>query len=178
MAEPSRPAATKTYGKKNGIFVPVIASATLAPTVAEITAAGALDFTLIEFADQAFKPTKSTNRAKQNRRWGDTDQYEFIGETSWEGGDWAFQVAAQAAPASAGKKALETFVEGLTGFVAFRLGVTRATTPVAGQFVNVYPVEYSITQIDEFGEGESAEAAGMCSIAITGKPAFNVAILA
>lgn len=182
MADPLKPAATKTYGKKNQIFVPTIAASTdgsgAAPMVSEATGASSLDVTLMALADSAFNPTKNTNRAKQNRRYGDTEVYEFIGETSWEGGDFGFAVQTQAASGSDGKKALEKFTAGTTGFIVQRLGVARATAVAAGQFVNVYPVEIGPCQITEAGDGESAEAAGMVTIAVTGKPAMNVAVLA
>lgn len=182
MAEPLRPASSKTYGKKNWVFVPTISASTngegAAPSATEATAASTLDVTLMALADAAFTPTKSTNRAKQNRRYGDTKVYEFIGETSWEGGEFGFAVQPQAAAGADGKKALEKFTEGTTGFMVQRLGVARSTALAAGQFVNVYPVEVGPCQITEAGDGESAEAAGYTTIAVTGEPAMGVAITA
>lgn len=178
MAEPLRPAANKVYARENWIFVPTIASATKAPTAAEITGASSLDITNIVFNSGAPSPTKTTNRAKRERRLGDTVVTEFIGETNYEGGDIVYQLDPQAAAASDGKKAWEKIPAGTTGFLCRRLGVGKATTPVAGQFVDTYPVEFGPSMPSKAGDGEGAETAAESTFAITDTPAFNVAILA
>ena len=51
-----------------------------------------------------------------------------------------------------------------------------ATAPTAGQFVDVFPVEFGPSMPTKQGDGESSEAAAMCSYAITSAPAFNKAL--
>lgn len=181
MPEPLRPAATKTYQRENWIFVPTIASAALAPSVAEATGASALDFTNIVFDDGAPEPSQNTNLAEQKRRLGDGGIYQFVGATTYEGGEFTYQFAQQGASASDGVKAWEKFLNAgatVTGFFIRRLGVTQATNVIAGQFVDVYPVEIGPSLSSKTGEGESAEGAAVASYAITSKPAFKVAVLA
>ena len=179
MAEPLRPAAAKTFGRENWIFIPTIASATLAPTVAEITGASALDVTRIAFAGAEPELNSSTNRVKLDRRAGDTEAYEFIGETAYEGGDAVMQFSPQAAALSDGKKAWEKFAAGgVTGFMAKREDVARATAGAAGQFLSkVFPVEFGPGIPTKQGEGEAGQGAFRVTFAITGPPAFNLAIL-
>ena len=73
----------------------------------------------------------------------------------------------------------EKFAAGnVTGFFARRLNVPKATTPVAGQFVDVFPAEVGPLMPTKSGEGEGAEAAVTGSWAITDVPAFKIAVLA
>lgn len=180
MAEPLRPDATKTYGKKNWIFIPTWATyaSGTGPTVAEITSASGLDITRIVFADGAPTPTQTTNRVSQERRWGDTQIAEYIGETTHTGGEMTYQVASQAAPGADGVKLLELIPAGTTGFLVRRLGVARATTPIATHRVTGWAVEFGPSLEIEKGQGEAAEAAAMCTFAITAPPVQRVAVVA
>lgn len=178
MAEPLRPAPASLYGKENWIFVPSggIASASYVPTAAEVNAAGSLDVTRIVFADTG-RPSQSTNRVTQERRLGDTVLAEFIGSTTYSGGDMHYQWDPQAAAGSNGKKAVEKFTFGGTsGFLVERLGVARATTPATGQFVNVYPVQVGPSFPSRAGDAETAEAGLVATFAVTDAPALGVAL--
>lgn len=174
MPEPLRPDPTKTYGRENWIFVTTMADYTAA-TALEVTAASSLDITRIIFADSG-KPSQSTNRAQAPRRLGDTKVYEFIGESSVTGGDMTYAFGAQAAAGADGKKLFEKIPEGTTGYLVERVGVARATAPAAGQFVNVYPVEFGPSFPARAGDGEGAESAMTCTFAVTNDPAINVAL--
>jgi len=174
MAEPLRPSATPVHGRESWIFVPAIADKA-APTVAELTAAGSLDVTRIVFADSG-KPSQSTNRVTQQRRLGDTTVPEFIGDTSYTGGDLTYALDPQAAAGADGKKMWELVPEGTTGYLVRRLGVPRATAPTAGQFVDVYPVGFGPSMPTTVGDAESAEAAAMCTFAVTDTPEFLAAV--
>lgn len=182
MAEPLRPAANKTYGRENWIFVPTIASAALAPTVAELTGASSLDITRIAFADGAPNPTQSTEVVEQQSRVGDTETYEFVGSTKYSGGTMDYQFNPQGAAASDGVKLWEKLqnVGGATvsGFLVRRLGVGRAVTPAAGQFVDAYPVEFGPSIPGKKGDGANGETSAQNTFAITAQPAFKVAVLA
>lgn len=176
MAEPLRPTARKTFGKTNWIFVPTLTSQS-APPVADVNSSSGIDVTRILFASTG-KPTQSTNRVTAERRLGDTKTYEFIGISNVTGGDMLYAFDPQAAALSDGKKFYEKIPEGTTGYLVERIGVARATTPAAGQFVNVYPVEFGPSFPAEAGSDESAEAAMTVTFAVTGDPSINVAIAA
>lgn len=174
MTEPLRPSATKTHGRENWIFVPAIADIA-APTVAEITGASALDITRIVFADSG-QPAQSTNRVNSQRRLGDTTTSEFIGDTTYTGGDITYALDPQAASGEDGKKLWEKIPEGATGYLVRRLGIARATAPTAGQFVDVFPVEFGPSMPTKVGDAESAEAGAMATFAVTDKPEFLAAV--
>lgn len=179
MPEPLRPAPAKTYTRENWLYLPAIASPTLAPTVTEATAASALDITNIAFADNAPNPEVTTEMAKQNRRLGDSVIYEFVGETEITGGQVVMAFNSQAAAESDDVAAWELFAAGgVTGFLVRRLNVPKATNITAGQFVHVYPAEFGPFVPTKAGEGTSAEEAMTGSFAVTGPPAYKVAVLA
>lgn len=179
MAEPLRPAAAKVYTRLNWIYVPTIASATLAPTVAEATAASALDITNIAFREGAPNPEQNTNLVDQNPRVGDAELYQFIGQTTYTGGQVTMQFNSQGAALSDAVKAWEKFsAGGVVGFLVKRVNVPKATAVTAGQFVHVYPCEFGPFMPTESGEGEGAEEAMVGSWAITSQPKYKVAVLA
>lgn len=177
MAEPIRPDATSLFGKSNWLFVPGGCANPAAPTATELAAASTLDMTRIVFASSG-SPTATTNRVRAERRLGDTDSFEFIGETQWTGGDFLYAVADQAAAGDDGKKMYETIPAGTTGDLIRRRGVDRATAPTAGQFVHVYPAEFGPSIPVDQGEGEAAEAAMTVGVAVTGPPNIMVAVVA
>lgn len=180
MAEPLRPAATKTYGRKNWLWIPTWAGYTAGtgPTVAEITSASGLDITRIAFADGAPAPTQSTNLVDQQKRLGDTSTVQFVGDTTHTGGQMEYAMASQAAALADGVKLWELIPAGTTGFLVRRLGVARATTPIAGQFVTGWAVEFGPSLEIEKGEGEAAESGAQCTFAVTSPPVQRVAIVA
>lgn len=178
MTEPLRPAPSSLYGKENWIFIPSggLASAAYIPTAVEVNAAGSLDISRIIFADSGL-PGQSTNRVTQERRKGDTVLAEFIGATTYQGGDMHYAFQPQAAGGADGKKAFEKFTAaGSSGFLVERLGVARATTPAAGQFVNAYPVQIGPSFPSRAGDNETAEAGMVATFAVTDAPAINVAL--
>lgn len=176
MAEPLRPAATTTFGKENWIFVPTVADQA-APTATEVNAVSSLDITRILFASSG-KPQQTTNRVTAERRLGDTQVYEYLGTSTVTGGDMIYAFGAQGAALSDGKKLYEKIPEGTSGYLVERVGVARATAPAAGQFVNVYPVQFGPSFPARQGDGETAESAMTVSFAVTGPPSINVAIAA
>lgn len=180
MAEPLRPNATKTYGKKNWLWIPAWSGYTAGtgPTTAEINSASGLDITRIVFADAAPAPTQTTNLVEQQRRYGDTQISQFVGETTHAGGQIDYQMASQAAALADGVKLWELLPAGTTGFLVRRLGVARATAPAAAQFVTGWAVEFGPSLEIEKGEGENAESGATCFFAVTAPPVQRVAIAA
>lgn len=178
MPEPLRPAANKAYARENWVLVQTIASATLAPTVAEMTAVSSIDVTNIVFADGAAAPDQNTNLVSLSRRIGDTSVFQFVGENNFVGGEWTYQFDPQAAAGSNGKKLYEAIGAGGSWYLVRRAGVPKATNFTAGQFVDVYPIEFGPSQPTTIGDGEAAQTAAKCSYAVNAAPALNKAILA
>ncbi len=175
MAEPLRPAPTSLYGKENWILVLTVASTSYVPTAAEVNAGTALDITRIAFADTG-SPAQSTNRVTQERRLGDTTLAEFIGSTTYQGGELHYAFAPQAIGGADGKKLYEKIPAGTNAFLVQRLGVARATAPATGQFVNCYPVQFGPSFPAPAGDGETKEAGMTATFAVTDVPAINVAL--
>lgn len=174
MAQPLRPTSVKAFGRETWIFTPTIASIT-APTAAEVNAAGGLDISCMLFASTA-RPTKNTNLVDRERRVCDTVTFQQVGTTSFGGGEMLAAFDQQGAAASNGVKAWEKFPEGTTGYLVRRLGIVVATTPAAGQFVDVFPVEFGLPVPIIQGDGEAAEVGFSSTFAVTSTPAFKVAI--
>lgn len=177
MAAPIRPAGAKTFGKEKWVFVPTLANPAAPATATELTAASALDVSCY-FYSSSGKPDVSQDRVTPPPRICDTQQYEAMGLGKWQGGDLHYAVDPQAAAGSDGKKALEKFPEGTTGYLVQRLGVDVDTDFAAGQFVSVYPVELGTPVVTNEGDGEAAEAAIKQAFAITAKPETLVATAA
>lgn len=180
MAEPLRPAATKIYGRKNYILIPAWSgfAAGTGPTVAEITSASGLDVTRIVFQDGAPNPTQNTNLVEQMRRYGDTQVAEFVGETKHTGGQMDYALGSQAAALADGVKLWELIPEGAAFFLVRRLGVARATTPIATHRVTGWQVEFGPSLEIEKGDGENAEAGATTTFAVLGPPVQRVAVVA
>lgn len=176
MAAPIRPASSKSYGREKWQFVPTIASI-VAPTITEINAVSGLDISCMLFEPSA-RPTASTNLVDRERRICDTVTFQQVGTTTYAGGEMIAAVDPQAAAASDGKKAWEKFVEGTTGFLVRRLGILVATDFAAGQFVDVFPVEFGVPVPGTVGDGEARENSFSVTFAITSTPAFIKAIAA
>jgi hypothetical protein len=179
MPTPSRPSAVKTFGRKNIVFVPTLSSTT-APPLTSVNGASALDITNIVFSDGAPTVTKSTNSVDQNRRYGDTTTAQFIGTTTYGGGDMTYQYAPQAVAATAGKKAYEKFLNApgtVTGYFVERKGIDASTDFAVGDFVNVYPVEIGPSLPVDEGDGESAEAAMTATFVVTAAPSLGVQLV-
>lgn len=180
MAEPLRPAATKAYGRTNLLLIPTWAgfAAGTGPTVAEINSASGLDVTNIVFNDGAPMPDTSTNIVEQQRRYGDQKVREFIGETRVSGGQMEYALASQAAPAADGVKLWELIPDGTIMYLVRRLGVVRATTPIATHRVTGWQIEFGPSFEMPRGEGENAEAAARTTFAVLEGPVQRVAVVA
>lgn len=183
MAEPTRPTPAKLFGRKNYIYIPTIAvTAALTPTVAEATGASALDITRVVFADGAPAIAGDTERVELDMRAGDDESYEAIGVTKYTGGQftggWDPQAAAESDDVIGWEKFLNTSGN-VTGYLAKRENIVRATAIAAGQFLSwVVPVEFGPPIPTEQGSGSAAQAAFQVAFAITGAPKFKVVVLA
>lgn len=176
MAAPIRPASAKAYGREKWVFVPTVANIA-APTLTEINAGAGLDISCYLF-DSSTRPSQNTNLVTKERRVCDTKQFQQVGNTDPQGGEITYALDPQAAALSDGKKLWEKIGTGATGYLVRRLGVDVNTDFAAGQFVDVFPVEFGPSMPVRVGEGESAEVGATTSFAITADPAYIKAIAA
>lgn len=177
MAAPTRPAGTKAYLRKKIVFVPTGTYNPDSPSLAVLNAATALDVTKMLYASSA-NPTSSTNMARQPKRVGDGESYEFVGESQASIGEIRYSFNQQGAALDATVKAFEKFVPGTTGYLVYRYGIDRDTDLAVGQFVTSYPVEFGPQMEVEEGEGEGAETGIAQPVAQTGPKSIKKAVVA
>ena len=177
MTAPVRPAATKSYLRDKWIFVPAGTYDPTAPSLAILTGASALDVTKMFFASSA-RPSQSTNLARAPKRIGDGASYEFVGETQLTFGEVHYAFNPQAPSGDDQKKAAETLLEGVTGWMVNRLGIDRDTDVAVGEFVTSYPVEAGPQLEAPEGDDEGAEVSLVQTLALTGPKVLNVAVAA
>lgn len=178
MPMPTRPNAAQAYTRTNWIWIPTIASVALAPTVAEATAASALDITLMGFDGTMPDPQLDAQAVDQQRRFGDAVTYQFPGPVKYTGGTVTLAMNPQAAALSDPVKAWEKFTVGATGFFARRLNVSLEVNVTAGQFLDVFPASIGGRLPGTQGSGPEAEGAFSFLWTIPNPPAFKVAVLA
>jgi hypothetical protein len=180
MTAPTKPQLVTANGKDSWFFVPAVGTKT-APTVAEVNAATGLNISCYLWAE--FEGvTSSTSKVTLPRLLCETNQYEANDVTTFTSTDLDFAMAPQAAAATDGKKAWDKFkVGGLSGFLIRRQGITAdqaAPEAVAGQFVDVIPVEIGKAVPGKTSTGSDAVYRATAPVAITGEPAWNVAVVA
>src|SRR6185312_11054825 len=105
-----------------------VASTAYIPTAAEVNAGTPPDITRIVFPDTG-RPSQTPNRVTQERRLGDTALAEFVGSTTYQGGEMHYAFRPQDAVAANGKKLFEKIPAGTNAFLVERLAIARATTP-------------------------------------------------
>ena len=180
MVAPTKPQLVTSNGKESFWFVPAVAS-TSAPTALEVNAVTGLNISCYLWAD--FEgPTGSTGKVTLPRLLCELTQYEANDVTTFTAADLDFAFAPQAAAASDGKKAWDKFkAGGLSGFLVRRQGITAdqaAPEAIAGQFVDVMPVDIGKAVPGKTSTDASGVYRATAPVAITGEPAFNVAVVA
>lgn len=177
MVAPTKPQLVLANGKDSWFWVPAIANKT-APTALEINAGTGLNISCYLWAD--FEgATSSTGKVTLPRLLCETAQYEANDVTTYSMTDLDFAFAPQAASGADGKKAWEKFkAGGLSGFLVQRQGVQAdqsAPEATAGQFFNVIPVEIGEATPGKTSTGPDGVYRATAPVAVTGKPAWNVA---
>lgn len=180
MVAPSKPQLVTANGKDSWFFVPAIVSIT-APKATEINAALGLNISCFLWSD--FEGlTSSTGKVTLPRLLCELNTYEANDVTTFTIADLDFAFAPQAASGADGKKAWEKFkAGGLTGFLVHRQGVVAdqaAPEAVVGQFVNIMPVEIGKAVPGKTGTDAAGVYRATAPVAITGEPAFTVAVVA
>lgn len=178
MVAPTKPQLVRANGKDSWFYVPAIANKT-APTALEINAGTALNISCYLWAE--FEGvTSSTGKVTLPRLLCETNQYEASDVTTFTSSDLDFAFAPQAAAGSDGKKAWDKFkAGGLIGFLVRRQGVTAdsSTSEAAvGQFVDVVPVDIAKAVPGKTSTGGDGVYRATAPVAVTGEPAWNVAV--
>lgn len=132
------PVGVKAEGTLKVAYVPTIATPT-APTVVEVTAAGALDVSFF-FTAGNFKPGGDQARG-EDRRVGSKQTFEVLGREKPTIADLEYIIDPQAAAATPTNKAMELFQAGVSGFFVVRYGLDAELTDfLAAQKVDVWPI--------------------------------------
>lgn len=176
MTAPVRPAGSKALQNTKWSFVATIASQG-APTVAEVTAGTALDISCYLY-DSSDKPSQNVNRVQAPNRICDGAIYETLGLITYSGGVMHVAWDPQGAGGSAGKAAWAKLASGAVGFLVRRSGKAYASDFIAGDFVDVIPVQLAQPFPDTEGDADAAENSFDSAYGITGPPSWNVAVAA
>lgn len=179
MVAPLKPKKVRAHGNDSWWLVPAIADLT-APTIAEINAATGLNFSCAVLQD-GDSLVRTTNKVTLPAYLCETENFEGLDNSTWSMGDIVGGVDPQAAAASDDKEHFEFLRDGFSGFAVRRQGKKADTdTPdaVAGEFFDIVPVDVSEAVTDRSSAGNDAIYTFRSGVAVTGKPAINVAAVA
>lgn len=177
MVAPTKPRKVQAQGKTSWWLVPAIANLQ-APTVAEINAATGINISCAMLAD-GDSLTRTTNKVTLPAFLCETDQYEGLDRATWSMGDVVGGFDPQAAADSDDKVAFEFLRERFTGYAVRRQAVAvTAGDATAGEFFDIVPVEIDEAVSDQSGTDSAAIYVFRAGVAVTGKPAINVAAVA
>lgn len=171
------PPGVQAEGNVKVAFVPTIADP-LAPTVAEVTAAGALDVSFF-ITGGNFKPSGEQARG-DDRRVGSKQTFESLGREKSTIDDIIYIADPQAAALAVSNKAMELFQPGVTGFFVVRYGLDAETVDfAAAQKVDVWPIVFGVQNKTALAENdEFAKITITQAVAVTGVVRKDKAITA
>ena len=176
MAAPIKPALKRAQGSDSWLWVPAIADTT-APTDTEVGAASGFNLSCSLFSDQE-GITATTEKVTLPQLLCETETYEVNGATSYSAPDFQISFDPQAASGADGKKAWESMDDNASGFLVRRQGVAATSDVATGQFVDVIPAQLGVKVPTKTGTGADAVYAFTVGASVTGKPSWNVAIVA
>jgi hypothetical protein len=171
------PPGVRAEGNLKVAYVPTIAVVT-APTVTEVTAAGALDISFF-LTGGNFKPSGEQARG-DDRRVGSKQTFEQLGREKSTIDDLIYVADPQAAAAAVNNKAMELFQEGVSGFFVVRYGLDAETVDFAAtQKVDVWPIKFGVQNKTQLAENDEFALITITqSVAVTGIVRKQVAIAA
>lgn len=178
MAAPIKPSKTTANGKDSWWLVPTIA-APATPTKTEIDAAGGLNISCFLLAEQE-GVTGTTEKVALARLLCETTTTEGIGDTTFSMADVQGVFNPQAAANHNDKKFWALVKDGFTGYAVRRQGVKANvdSAVTVGEFVDVVPVELGPAIPGKSATDASGIYTFTSSVAVTGTPTFNVAVVA
>ena len=171
------PPGVKAEGNLKVAYVPTIADLT-APTVAELTAVGALDVSFF-ITGGNFKPSGEQARG-DDRRVGSKQTFERLGREKSTIDDIIYVADPQAAAAAAANKAMELFQADVTGFFVVRYGLDAESVDfAAAQKVDIWPIEFGVQNKTQLAENDEFALITITQgVAVTGIVKKDVAIAA
>lgn len=178
MAAPLKPQKVTANKKDSWWFAPAVASMA-APTVAEVNAAGGLNFTCYLLSDQD-NLTSTTNKAQLPRLLCEDKTTEVIENVVVSMADLQSVFDPQAATGTTGKKTWDLFgKDGASGYLIRRQGVLNDVDSAvdAGEFVDVFKVDIA----EGIPNKTATDATGLysftCGVSISDSE-MNVAVVA
>lgn len=171
------PPGVNAEGNLKVAYVPTIADLA-APTVAEISAAGALDISFF-LTGGNFKPSGEQARG-DDRRVGSTQTFERLGREKSSIDDLVYVADPQAVAATAENKAMELFQSGVVGFFVVRYGLDALTVDFAStQFVDIWPIKFGVQNKTPLAENDEFALITITQgVAVTGIVRKQIAIAA
>ena len=143
------PPGVDAAGRRNAIFTPT-------QTLSVATLTGATSVELICYLTKGtLGVAAETERGTDDRECA-TQTFEVLGNTTWTVNDLEYVWEPQAAALAANNKAYETLVQGTTGFLTLRFGITNDTALAVGQKVWQFPVTLG-AQVPRTPEGSAGE---------------------
>lgn len=177
MVLPTRPRKVQSRGKDSWFLVPAIANIQV-PKITEINSVSGINISCAVLAE-GDSLTRTTNKVTLPAYLCETDQYEGLDRATWSMGDIVGGFDPQADEADDDKVAFEFLRDGFTGYAVRRQAVAASVGAAAtGQFFDVVPVEIDEAFTDTSGTDASAIYVFRAGVAVTGKPAINVAAVA
>jgi len=176
MAAPIKPALKRAFGNDSWGFVLAVADIQ-SPVLTELTATAGFNLACSLFGEQE-GITTTTEKVTLPRILCETDVYEVNGPASHSMADLMVSFDPQAAAAADGKKAWETLADNINGFLWRRQGVPAVNDLAVGQFVDIIPVQLGTKTPTKTGTGADGVYAFTVPASITGRPAYNRAIVA
>jgi hypothetical protein len=175
------PDATKAQGNVSVTIVATIAAPTAPDLSSEINAAGSVNVSCFLF-DNGSLVTANTNKVTAPARLCTTEQFQELGNTTYEVADLQYVYDPQAASSTSDNKAKALLLEGAEVYIVERLGLPAGgSTPTdyaVGQYVNVYHVRLGKQNRVRQGDAEAAVFAITQSAILIDPPTYDVAIVA
>lgn len=170
-----KPALKRAFGNDSWGFVTAVADI-LVPKVTELNAVGGFNLSCSLFGEQG-EPTVNQEKVTLPRVLCETTQYEVNGAATFSMPDLQVSFDPQAAAGSDGKKAWATMTDNLTGFLWRRQGKAASGDVAEGDFVDIIPVQLGVKIPGKTSTGADGVYAFTQGASVTGKPAWNVAVV-
>lgn len=175
MVAPTKPRKVRANGKDSWFLIPTVADLAN-PTALEINSASGINISCTVLAE-GDSLTKTTNKVTLPAFLCETETFEANDNATYSMGDVVGGFDPQADAADDDKKAFEFLRDGFTGYAVRRQGVSALSgAVVAGQFVDVVPVEIDAAFSDRSSGDASAIYVFRAGASVTGTPAINVEV--
>ena len=175
MVAPVKPALSRALGADSWTWALAVANIAM-PTVAEVTALSSFNMSCSLFREQEGLGA-ATETITLPPRLCETENYEAKGATTYSMADLSVSWRPQDAAGADGKKAWEAMVDLANGFLLRRQGILVATDWAAGQFIDVIPAQLAVKVPTKTGTGADGVYNFTVGVSVTGKPAWNKAIV-